>query len=149
MPLLFMMILPQINLCNTMISQAANGLQGGCFVGEEEATRRLSGGQDAPSFELNIDPFGGNRETSCQLGYCQMVGDRRPPCLPMLNLEAVFKTNALDRDRQDFVHFPWRVMSFLRQNVRDLVVMHALASQRAYALHHLLVPRQGGHGINR
>jgi hypothetical protein len=32
-----MMILPQINLRDTMISQAANGLQGDCFVREEEA----------------------------------------------------------------------------------------------------------------
>ena len=64
MPLLFMLILPQIDLRDTVISQAANGLQGGCFVGEQEAARRLSGGQDALSFELNIDPLGGNAETN-------------------------------------------------------------------------------------
>ncbi len=77
-----------------------------------------------------------------------MVCDRRPSCLPMLYLEAAFKTNALDGDRQDFIRLLWRVMSFLRQNARDLIVMHALTSQRAYALHHFLVPRQGSHGIN-
>ena len=88
MPLLFMVILPQIDRCDTVISQAANRLQSGCVVGEEEAARRFSGGQDAPSFELNIDPLDGNPETLCQLGYCQMVGDRRPSCLPMLHLEA-------------------------------------------------------------
>jgi hypothetical protein len=70
MPLLFMMILPQIDLRDTVMSQAANGLQGGCVVGEEEAARRLSGGQDAPSFELNINPLGGNPETARQLGHC-------------------------------------------------------------------------------
>ena len=86
MPLLFMLILPQIDLRDTVISQAANGLQGGCFVGEQEAARRLSGGQDALSFELNIDPLGGNAETVCQLGYCRMVSDRLPSCLPMLHL---------------------------------------------------------------
>ena len=48
MPLLFMVILPQIDRCDTVISQAANRLQSGCVVGEEEAARRFSGGQDAP-----------------------------------------------------------------------------------------------------
>ena len=42
MPLLFMMILPQIDLRDAVISQAANGLQGSFVVGEEEAARRLS-----------------------------------------------------------------------------------------------------------
>jgi hypothetical protein len=37
-----MVIFPQIDLRDTVISQAANGLQGGCVVGEEEAARRLS-----------------------------------------------------------------------------------------------------------
>lgn len=143
-----MVILPQIDLRDTVMSQAANGLQGGCVVGEEEAARGLSDGQDAPSFELNIDPLGGNPETSCQLGYCQMVCDHRPARLPRPYLEAVFKTNALNRDRQDFVRLPWRVMPFLRQNAGDLIVMHAVARQRAYALHHLPMPQQGGHGIN-
>ncbi len=107
MPLLFMAIRPQIDLRDMVVSQAANGLQGGSVVGEEEAARRLSGGQDASSLELNIDPLGGNPETDCQLGYCQMVCDRRPPRLPRPHLETVFKTNALDCDRQDFIRLPW------------------------------------------
>jgi hypothetical protein len=78
-----------------------------------------------------------------------MVCDRRSPRLPRPYFEAVFKTNALYCDRQNFVSLPWRVMPFLRQNARDLIVMHSLVGQRVYALHHLLVPRQGGHGINR
>ena len=63
MPLLVMMILPQIDLCDAMTSQAANGFEGGCLVGEEEAARWLAGGLDVPLPELNIDPFYGNPET--------------------------------------------------------------------------------------
>ena len=149
MPLLFMVILPQIDLRNKMSSQAANRLQGGFIVGEEEAARRLSGGYDAPSPELNIDPLGRNPEAGCQLGHRQMACDRGPSCLPMLHFEAVFEANALDRNWQDFIRLPWRVMPFLRQNARDLVVVDAATRQRTYALHHLLMPRQRGHGIDR
>ena len=35
------------------------------------------------------------------------------------------------------------------QNARDLVVVDAATRQRTYALHHLLMPRQRGHGIDR
>ena len=91
MPLLFMVILPQIDLRNKMSSQAANRLQGGFVVGEEEAARRLSDGYDAPLPELNIDPLGRNPEAGCQLGHRQMACDRGPSCLPMLHFEAVFE----------------------------------------------------------
>src|SRR5258708_18804488 len=128
MPLLFTVILPQIDLRDTVIPQAADGLQGGSVVGEEEAARRLSDGQDASSLELNIDPLGGNPETGCQFGYGQMVCDRRPPRLPRPYLEAVFKTNALDRDRQNFIRLPPRVMPFLPQNARALILIPALLS---------------------
>ena len=144
-----MMILPQIDRRNAVISQAANRLQGGFIVGEEEAARRLSGGYDAPSPELNIDPLGRNPEAGCQLGHRQMACDRGPSCLPMLHFEAVFEANALDRNWQDFIRLPWRVMPFLRQNARDLLVMQALLGQRAYTRDHFPVSRQGGHGINR
>ena len=53
------------------------------------------------------------------------------------------------RNWQDFIRLPWRVMPFLRQNARDLVVVDAATRQRTYALHHLLMPRQRGHGIDR
>src|SRR5713101_10175486 len=148
MPLLFMVILPQIDLRNKMSSQAANRLQGGFVVGEEEAARRLSDGYDAPSPELNIDPLGRNPEAGCQLGHGQMACDRGPSCLSMLHFEAVFEANALDRNRQDFIRLPWRVMPFLRQNARDLVVVDAATRQRTYALYHLLMPRQRGYGID-
>lgn len=140
MALLFMVILPQINLRETMISQAANGLQRDCVFGKEKAAGSLSGGQDAASLELNIDPLDGYPEALCQLGYCQMVGNRRPPC-SMPHLEAVFKTNAPDCDRQNFISLLWRVMSFLRQNARDLIVVGAIPRQCVYAFHHLLVTR--------
>src|SRR5258705_13607278 len=68
MPLLFMVILPQIDLRNKMSSQAANRLQGGFIVGEEEAARKLSGGYDGPSPELNIDPLGRNPEAGWDYG---------------------------------------------------------------------------------
>ncbi|MCK1553485.1 hypothetical protein IVB11_31700 [Bradyrhizobium sp. 177] len=51
----------------------------------------------------------------------------------------------LQGDRRNFIRLPWRVMSFLRQNARDLIVMDALVRQRAWALRHLLMPPQGGH----
>lgn len=37
MILLFMVIIPQIDLRDTVMSQAADGVQGGCVVGEEKA----------------------------------------------------------------------------------------------------------------
>lgn len=58
-----------------------------------------------------------------------MVYDRRPPRLQRPKLEAVFKTNAPDRDRTDLVRFLWRVISFLPQNTRDASsCMSSLAS---------------------
>ena len=70
------------------------------FIREEKAARRLSCGQDASSPELGIDPLDGNPEASCQLSDCQIACDDRPPCLPRPAFEPVFKTNALDCDRQ-------------------------------------------------
>jgi hypothetical protein len=113
-----MMILPQIDLRNAVISQAANRFQRRFFIREEEAARRLSCGQDASSPELGIDPLDGNPEASCQLSDCQIACDDRPPSLPRSAFEPVFKTNALDCDRQNLVCLPWRVMPFLRQNAR-------------------------------
>src|SRR5260370_28754533 len=112
MPLLFMVILPQIDLRNKMSSQAANRLQGGFVVGEEEAARRLSDGYDAPLPELNIDPLGRNPEAGCQLGHRQMACDRGPSCLSMLHFEAVFLANGLDRNREDFFRLPCRGVPF-------------------------------------
>ena len=60
-----MVMLPQINLGDTMISQAANRLQRVCVVRKEEAARSLSGGQDALSLELNVNPFDGYPEALC------------------------------------------------------------------------------------
>ena len=144
-----MMILPQIDRRNAVISQAANRFQRRFFIREEEAARRLSCGQDASSPELGIDPLDGNPEASCQLSDCQIACDDRPPSLPRPAFEPVFKTNALDRDRQNLVCLPGRVMPFLRQNARDLLVMQALLGQRAYTRDHFPVPRQGRHGIDR
>jgi len=76
MPLLFMMILPQVDVRDTVMSQAADGLQGGCVVGEEEAARGLSDGQDAPAFELNIDALCRNPEAGCQIG---LLSNGLPP----------------------------------------------------------------------
>jgi hypothetical protein len=126
------MILPQIDLRNAVISQTANRFQRRFFIREEEAARRLSCSQDASSPELGIDPLDGNPEASCQLSNCQIACDDRPPSLPRPAFEPVFKTNALDCDRQNLVCLPWRVMPFLRQNARDLLVMQALFGQCAY-----------------
>lgn len=74
MPLPFMMI----DLRNTVLPRAADGLQNASVVGEEDAapSLRLTGRQDASSLELNIDPLVGT-EDSLPIGL-RLNGLRSP-----------------------------------------------------------------------
>lgn len=84
MPLLFMVILPQIDLRNTVSSQAANRLQGGFVSGKR---KRPEG-----SLVLRCSLAWVEHRPICPrrvaIGHCQMACDRRPSCLPMLHVEA-------------------------------------------------------------
>ncbi|WP_244422388.1 hypothetical protein, partial [Bradyrhizobium sp. ORS 285] len=106
MPLLFMMMLPQIDLLDTVVSQLTNRFQSFRAVREQEAAGVFTRGHNTSRAKLDVDPLGSNMHAICQFSNGETTRDRRPTCLATLDLYTVLEANALHRGRDNFVRFP-------------------------------------------